>query len=256
VSALIALIVTIFTFILPASAIAERKGAGIHSKINLSPEQREKVQAHRRESREKTKRVTDDLRDARMDLFTQLREYKLDQRKLTDAVGQVNRLQESLLNAKLGNQIALRRLLTSDQFDKLRTAVKDMGVDREGTAGHSDGVELNGADIHELKLSKDQQERIKSLFERSRGNMKPLASQLRSTSQELHGLYMNYDLDQNKAKSLISKIADTRLRMLKSMVARQQQLRAILTEQQFQELSKAMRPPGEHRQRHGTKRDR
>lgn len=239
---MLAVAAAMFVIVLPTSALAQRGGDSFHSRINPTPEQKEKLQAYKRDSREKTRQLSSDLRSARKDLFTQLRNYKLDQRKAIDTAQRVGDLQKDLLNAKLDNQIALRRILTSEQFDRLRSAVRGMGVEHEGL-GRSRGDKDFTGSVSELGLSKNQQDRIKLLFQKSAASGSTLMNQLTNDSQELRKLYMSYNLDQKHARSLISSIANTRSQMLKSMVARQQQLRSILSEQQFNALVKTMRPP-------------
>lgn len=225
-------------------AAAQRRGPGPRARIaNLTPEQRERLKNHVREAQSEMRGIRMDLRDVRLNLYGQFREYRLDERRVQNSVRRINDLQRSLLDSNLENQLRLRDILTRGQFESLQEAVHDRDVERDGPHvwPGDDGPVGN---VDRLRLSSEQKERIKRLWRSSRETAADLGTKLRSSSQDLQRLYMDYDLDQKQANKIIDRIGDTQLDLLKATVSRQVELRRILTEQQFRALSKSIRPPG------------
>jgi Spy/CpxP family protein refolding chaperone len=225
-------------------AAAERPGPGFHANLNLTPDQRDKLRKHMGDTGAKVAAIRSDMRDARMDMYRQLQNYQVDQRRLQESIRRINALQIKMLNAHLESQMRLRDILTKDQFQSLTQAIGGRGASRDGS-GFFFGDQGMGGDVKRLGLSPDQQEKIKKLWDASRSTMSALRDKLKFDSRNLEKLYLDYDLDPKVAKQRIDKLGDTELQVLKATVARQLQLRNILTEDQFQELAKTMRPPFE-----------
>jgi len=229
-------------------------GAGPHARLNLTPEQREKLRSHIRDTRRKMLNVRNDLRDAHLNLNQQFGEYRLDDRRVQETIKRINSDQLHLLNINLESQIQLRSILTREQFQDLREAVSGFGVHLdEGLKGPSgDGPP---GDVRRLGLSPEQQAQIGKLFQNSHETMRAIIRRLRADADALRKLYLSYDLDIKQAKLRISSLNDAQLDMLRATAARQVELRKILTEQQFQALSKSVRwpPPADPRRWHRRK---
>lgn len=231
------------------SVLAQRGSSRSH--INLSGEQRQKLQRHIKDNRSKMAGVTREIVQARMEFFGQIREYRVDEKQLQESMRKINALQVKLHNIGLENQSELREILTKEQFAELGEAVSGKGVGQEGVySWPRGGIEAGSDGLDRLNLSSEQQEKIKKLFERSHATMQSISRELRSNAQSLHKLYLDYDLDTKQAKARIEKLGESQREAIKATIARQIALRDILTQQQFEKLSQTMRPPaGPRRQR-------
>lgn len=250
-AALLAVVMMVF---ISDGALAQRRPerAGARPGINLNNEQRQKLQRHIKESREKTAGVTRELVQARTELFKQLHEYKVDENRLQESVKKINGLQVRLHNIGLENQLRLRSILRKAQFTELGEAVSGKGIDAESIHGWpSADCDLVGGNIERLNITSEQQGQIKRLFEKSRATVQSLGRELREDAQSLHRLYLDYDLDPKEAKTRIEKLGETQREAIKATVARQLALREILTRQQFETLSQTMRPPVTPRRHRG-----
>lgn len=225
----------------PAMAQKRGKRPDHSAKLNLSEQQRQKLKKHIEESRERSRPVRESLHKARTELFQQLGRYKFDERKVNDTVRRIGELRRKVLMLSLENQKGLREILTKEQFAELGDAIGDRGGRFEG-AGSGDGAPAGG-DIRNLKLTPEQTKEINALFRKSREQTEAIAAKLRSDSERLRKLYLNYNLDTKQAMALIERLNDRRTEMLKATVSRQVELRKILTEPQFEALAKTMRPP-------------
>ncbi|MBI2842165.1 MAG: periplasmic heavy metal sensor [Armatimonadetes bacterium] len=232
------------------SAFAKKRGGQGHGQgprpriSNLDPAQREKLQKHFRESRGRLMDARMQLRDARMELYRRLGEYDLDERGMQEDIRGINSLQLRLLHGNLESQLRLREILTKEQFDDLRDAVGEPGMHREDAwMWPGDGARLRG-NVDRLGLSAEQREQIARLWRSSRASSEGLIGKLRSESEALQRTYLDYDLDPKQARAQIERLNDTQLNLLKATVSRQMGLRRILTEEQFESLSKTVRRPG------------
>lgn len=241
------LLLIALSLLVSSTSVAAKKGRGgpgPRAKIsNLSPGQRDKLQKHIRGAQGKFHENRMELRDARLDLYRQFREYRLDDRRLQNSIRKINDLQLRLLKANLDNQMKLRNILTREQFESLREAVEDRDTDWEdGRVWPGDGP--GGGDADRLGLSAEQRNRIEKLWKSSRESASSLGGRLRADTESLQRRYLDYELNPKQAASRIDGLSDTQLALLKATVARQVELRKILTERQFEALSKSVPPAG------------
>jgi Spy/CpxP family protein refolding chaperone len=220
------------------------------NKLNLTPDQQDKMRAHLHETMGKITSARQDLQSANLDLFNLLGNYNVDHQKLQGNLRRINSCQKRLLNIHLDSQIKLRSILTQDQFQTLREQIGDRGT-RSGD-DFMDGMPRG--DVKSLGLSADQQDRIRKLFTQARENMMNLRHKFHTDSESLESLYLDYNLDVKLARQKIDLLSSTDMALLKATTSRQVELRSILTADQFQTLSKSIRPPtevpppfGEHR---------
>lgn len=221
-------------------SLAQRGGQGLGAKLNLSNEQRDKLQRHLKDTGQKIGDTRAQLQDARKDLFNLLGQYRPDNSRINDTIKRINGLQLRLLNIHLDSQIRLRQILTKDQFNQLSAAIEERGPRGEGGFFRGDEGPHPG-DVRSLGLSQDQQDKIKQLWRSSRQTMSALRDKHKSTSESLANMYLDYNLNAGQARQKISDLGDIQLSMLKAMVARQAALRKILTEDQFNTLTSQIR---------------
>lgn len=235
------ILVAVIALVAAGPVMAQRHGPGPLANLNLTTDQRARLQKHLRDTGQKISGIRSDLRDARGDLFGQLSQYRVDEGKLNDTIHRIGSLQSRLLNTRLESQIALRQILNKDQFQQLSQAINERGMAKgEGGFIHGD-EDIHPSDIQSLNLSSDQQERIKRLWRSSQRTMSDLRDQFRSASSSLADMYLNYDLDAKQARQRISDLNDVQMSILKATVSRQLALRKILTEDQFSTLVSAIR---------------
>jgi Spy/CpxP family protein refolding chaperone len=210
--------------------------------LNLTTAQRPKLQKLITDSRTRTMSVRRDLRRGYTELFTQLGNYNPDAKHIHETVRRINTAQLNLLNTHLESQMGLRKILTKDQFQNLRETIPDTINGEIRTKPRSNGV--NGpkmGDVKQLGLSSDQQEKIKRLFQSSSERMKSAVQRVQNGSNSLRQLYLDYDLNVQQAKSRITGLNRAQQDVLKVTISRQEDLRKILTQQQFETLSKSVR---------------
>jgi Spy/CpxP family protein refolding chaperone len=217
--------------------------------LNLSPEQQQKLRAHMRDTREKTESIRRDMWAARADLWRQFRSYHLDEKAAINAAKKINGCHLRLLNAYLESQVKLRSILSKDQFQKLSRAVGgdgDKDRPRQGFGGRPRMPEPEDerlGDVSHLNLSSSQQEKIRKLYEENRRTMEDLFKKQMADFRTLESLYLDYNLDQKRAKQLIKHINDIHMKIQEASIRQQIELRKILTEEQFNALKPKVRPP-------------
>jgi len=218
--------------------------------LNLSPEQQQKLREHARETREKTEVIRRDMWAARSELWRQFRSYHLDEKAARNAAKKINSCHLRLLNSYLESQVGLRNILTKDQFQKLSRAVggRDRDRPRQGFEGRPRMPEPGGeslGDVSHLNLSPAQQEKIRKLYEENSRVMEDLMKKQMDDFRALESLYLNYNLDQKRAKQLIKHLNDIHMKIQEASIKRQIEIRKILIEEQFNALKPKVRPPVE-----------
>lgn len=219
-----------------------KRGQGLKSNINLSDDQKAQFQKYIRDSREKMFATRSDLRNARMELAQQMSKYDFDEQQVQSCINKINGLQRDMLDLNLNNQIQIRQILTRDQFEQLSNAVSGGDRKQPKFGEGNEGSRLES--MKSLGLTEEQKAKIDKLWEKSKGKAEALRTKLETESKAIHDLYLNYDLDQKAAKIRIETLSEVQMQHLKAMVARQTEVRKILTKEQLETLSKTI---GSHR---------
>jgi Spy/CpxP family protein refolding chaperone len=112
---------------------------GAHSPMNpqqmlqLTPEQSKRFAQFETASREKKHKLIDQLHDIRHQLWVVYQSYDLDVRKAKGLNRDLNRVQQELLNLHLEEQVQLRKILTTEQFNKLQACLRQHEASRNST---------------------------------------------------------------------------------------------------------------------------
>ena len=202
----------------------------------IPQEKKEQLKALVANTRDRTDRERDLLRHARRDLLQAYADYNLDERKTKIARDKISAAQLNLLNIHLDNEIALRGILTSDQFQTFRELMRKRmrGPEVLVLAPPEDAVldrlpdkqMLDALGVHprEKKRLKPQPAVIKAIQD------------MRRNSKQMLELYASYDLDSVTARKLIDSIHEKQISLLTLQHQRQQVIREALTQDQFQQL--------------------
>lgn len=206
----------------------------------ISERQKDQLKNLAFETRQKTDRGRDELMRTRMELARIYRAYGLDERKARAALEKVGKAQLMLLNLHLENQVAVRGILSEEQFSefwrRMSGRMGDPGMaamppPEDAAMDRLPDVEM----VRSLGLSPDQERRIRPLVGPGPQRMR-VQERLRRESAQMIGLYSRYDLDEPAAKRLISSIHGSQTELSILNLKRQQELRAVLTEEQFERL--------------------
>ncbi len=228
------------TIALPADAAPRKRGTD-RSGLNLSSEQRTKLQKVMSDTLTKSSKARKDVRDAHDELVKLYSSHQMDQNRVQSTIKRMNNGQLEVLNVNLSSQVGIREILSSDQFSQLRSAVSSKG-ERVDDGHHTTGwEEPDLGNSKELNLSSHQQERIQRLFVSSSKQMRELEMKLRNDSASLRQIYLKYDLDTSAAQSRIRSTNRTQLQILNATASRQTELRKILTQEQFEAFRKTIR---------------
>ncbi|MCX8052319.1 MAG: hypothetical protein N3B12_00785 [Armatimonadetes bacterium] len=238
----LALLVTIvvMSVLIPSSVRAEPPG--------VSPAQRDQLKALAAETREKIRRVREELMRARMELFQTYRSYELDERKAKAAIEKIGKSQLTLLNLHLDRQIELRRILDESQFGAFTRRMERFGGQAPGVFGpREDGPMDRLPDRETLQRIGVGEEDIRLILrDTDAAQRKVVVDKLVRDSKRLIELYSRYDLDIDTARKLINSIHESQTDLAALNHKRQQMLRDVLTRQQFErlqeEMSKSFKP--------------
>ena len=180
------------------------------------------------------------LRQSRRDLFRLYMNYRLDEHRIRTDLDKIHVSQVRLLNIHLESQIALRRILTQNQFSVFIGAVEKRHQRHPRAVGKGAFAANLFTDraINSAGLNPAQRKRM-LLLARQMNRRRLIVGRLRQSVDQMIGLYSRYKLDIPAAKKLINKIHLLQLRLSEMNHKRQSELRSIVTEAQFQRLKAA-----------------
>ena len=91
--------------------------------LQLDPGQKERFTQFETTSRDKKKKLIDQIRDLRHQLWDAYQAYNLDTKRVKALNRELNKVQQDLLRLHYDEQIELRKILTADQFARLQAAI-------------------------------------------------------------------------------------------------------------------------------------
>jgi len=227
--------------------------------LDLSADQKQKLKAVGAEARTNIESRRKALGQARMDLLGVYRLYKLDERKAQDAITRIGSAQKALLEAQLDNQNKIRQILNADQFADFQRMISTR-MHRPGMAIEPPFEEkvledsLNAAIRSQTSLTPDQTRRVERIRRVGQSRQEAMGS-MRQSVQELTAVYSKFDLDSKAARKLVDSIHRDQMSLMWMAHRRQQAIRAVLGEDQFNQLQQSIeqqlkaRPRGDHRSR-------
>lgn len=207
------------------------------SHMGLSDSQKDQLKALASNTRDRTGRERDALRRARRELFEVYSNYGIDERRAKVAQDKVSAAQLSLLNIHLDNEIALRDIFNADQFQRFKSFLKkrvhhpEMMVLSPPEVAAFDRLQDKDM-LNSLGVDKDDQ---KKLRQQNPQSAKAIRKMERDSNQLLE-LYSKYSLDSDDARQIIDRIHDEQSSLLIAQHRRQQVIRDVLSQYQFQRL--------------------
>lgn len=227
------------------------------AKLDISDSQRDQLKALASNTRDRIGREREALRRARMELLKAYSTYDIDEGKVKAACARIDAAQLSLLNIHLDNEIALRDILTEDQFkafrEMMRRRMRDpqmlvMAPPEEAVLDRLPDKQM----LDSLGIPAEKRKRLDPTFK----NTKAIEG-LRTASKQLLDMYSNYDLDSTAARKLIDRIHRTQSYLLMLQRLRQREIRRVLTEDQFKTLQEEItKRISEHQPRRERERER
>jgi len=226
-------------------------------KPDISESQKDQLKALAANTRDRTGRERDALRRARMDLLKAYSTYDIDDHRVKSASDKVSAAQLSLLNVHLDNEVALRGILTDDQFKAFRHMMKMRMRDPQVHLLAPPEEALlerlpDGKMLDSLGISAEQRKRLDTTWRNAN-----VIEGLKTSTKQLLDLYSTYDLDSAAARKLIDSIHRKQVYLLDLQSQRQKEIRHVLTEDQFktlqQEITKRIADRGPRRD--GQRRD-
>ena len=106
--------------------------------LGLTPTQKQKLTALESASRTQADQLIGQIQKLRHALSESYEDYNLDMAAVRRTNQDLNRVQGQLLDLRLSEQVQLRRILTPEQFAKLRAAIRSHGPDDDRHHGPDD----------------------------------------------------------------------------------------------------------------------
>ena len=227
------------SWILAAFILAGVVLAGSAGAQRVTQRQKEQLKSLAMQTRRKSDAQRGNIRRARIALVAAYTKYKLDERRVKLSRNSIGAAQRSLLSIHLDNQVGIRNILNPAQFRKFLELTKKMrNPDMDVMPPPEDALMDRIPDREMLKglgLSSDQAKRAPQLIGPG-PEKKKVIDKLRRDSRRMLDLYSNYNLDTAAARRLIDAIHASQVQLAALNHKKQQLIRSVLTESQFQRL--------------------
>jgi len=185
--------------------------------LDLSDEQRTKIQELSQDVREKTADLRKDLKDAQQDLRDEIKEETVDQARIDKLLQEIADLKSQLEEATMQRLLAIKGVLTPEQLEKLA----------EAKAEREQGL-----------LNDEQRDKIAEITKASQEAIQALRNELRDLRDTFQDLLIAKDTDQAQLKAVQEQIAAKEAALEKAQVDRVLQIKAVLTPEQFKQFER------------------
>ncbi|MGI6296129.1 MAG: Spy/CpxP family protein refolding chaperone [Armatimonadota bacterium] len=206
--------------------------------LNLSADSKDQLKTLAANTRKRTMREREAMRRARYDLLQVYSNYTIDERKAKSAQDKISAAQLNLLNIHLDNEIALRSVLNAEQFHQFRKMLS-----RHIGDGRMLVVVSPEEDILDKLPDKPMLDALGVPVQKQR-DLRPsnpkLISDLKELSRQAMVLYGNYSLNEANCRKLIGSIHGKQKDLISLQHHRQQTIRQVLNEDQFQKLQREL----------------
>lgn len=108
------------------------KAEGFFKNLNLTPEQKAKIDAQREAQKEKNKAVRDQLKVKMQALHEEISKPATDRAKLDSLIAEVNILKGQLFVQHIEGVLGMKEVLTPEQFAKMQEHFKEYGKGKHG----------------------------------------------------------------------------------------------------------------------------
>lgn len=107
------------------SKMTQKKEA-IIEELNLTPEQKDKLEKLRTESRAQMMAARQTLGEARKELVDVLSKYESDSKAVQDIVSRIKEIQDNMVDQRVKNMLDIRSVLNKEQFEKFMERTKEV----------------------------------------------------------------------------------------------------------------------------------
>jgi len=130
-NALVAVAVIAAMMAAPAAYAERHGGPGHHGEggpggrgefqrdLDLTPEQRDALKAHREETRARRQELQTALKDLRADLKDELQKPELNTDRVNALTADIKALTNKMIDARVDSIVSLKKILTPEQFEKM-----------------------------------------------------------------------------------------------------------------------------------------
>ncbi|MHB9035705.1 MAG: hypothetical protein ACYC64_03500 [Armatimonadota bacterium] len=259
-----ALKIWILTIVLALGIVASLASAAFCA--GVGQDQKERLKDFAMETRRKAQGERESLMRARMELLRLYSDYNLNERKANAVIDQIDQAQLRLLNIHFENQIGVRRILNPSQFAQFREMLGERMRDPEMgfmRPMRDDAIDefVDKTMREDLNLSADQKRRVGGQMNQLVQKRVNIIQKLQRDARQMAGMYASYDLDEAAGRKLIGSIHENQSDLLNLNFRKQQIIRSVLTEPQFNALVARIRTkmnedrPGQRRPWRGRGRE-
>ncbi|GAK53544.1 P pilus assembly/Cpx signaling pathway [Candidatus Moduliflexus flocculans] len=190
--------------------------------LNLTDEQREKIQQLRRDFQVSTATTREELQFAQQDLRKEMSNAQIDSAKIDALLTQIASAKQKLSEGAVQNLLNIKAILTEEQLQQLAEMQEQMPVEWRGIA-----------------LTKEQRSQIKNILKTSLKANQQLLETIIQLRGELREELFATNSDTAKVQQLQASIAEKDAALEKARTETMIEINKLLTPEQREQLKKA-----------------
>lgn len=184
--------------------------------LGLSEEQIETIHQKRRDFQVQTAGIRTELRFAHQDLHAEIMKETTDHSRIESLLNDISTSTLKLSEAAVQNILAIKKILTPDQLDKLQAFQFHMPPEFE-----------------RLRLTAEQRKQLRETIKNSTGEVRDATERLQELKAQLLETLLAQNVDSKRLSQLQKEIAKEELTQRESRVHMLLQLKEILTPEQI-----------------------
>ncbi len=188
--------------------------------LGLSEEQQEQMQQLNREFRVNTAEIREELKFAEKDLRAEMTKETVDRTKIDSILSDIAALKQKLSEARTQKMLAMKGILTQEQFEKLSNLRQRLPRELRG-----------------IELTVDQRSQIGTIMKNSKKKSRTLREELRDSKEQFQEILLaSGDPDSASLQQLQTDIAAKEAALKKDQVDMFLQIKELLTPEQQKQL--------------------
>ena len=116
------------------------KGAKIFDQLNLTDDQKKQIKANKQAQMQQMRSLFDQMKTLHQQLNVELVKPQLDMTKINGINGQIKTIQNQMVDQRTSSILAVRKILTPEQFSKFISMADDMRNKHRGKHGNEQPV--------------------------------------------------------------------------------------------------------------------
>lgn len=188
-------------------------------KLNLTDKQKEDLKALKQANMKKQQELMKTIIDEKKAINEELLKEKYSEKAIKKSIKKIKETSAKMIDNKIAEKQAMKKILTNEQYVKMFKHPTKIDILAE-----------------KLNLSKEQQEKVKKIFDTNKEKKMELVKQLKEKQDLLKQELSKTDFSKDTAISLNNDINELSKKMFSLKIEKREQMKSVLSEEQYNKM--------------------